>query len=75
MCPTYNVTYLSKYLDSKYETLLIAGNKLKSEAKSDFIPKKYGLNPRYLKYMFREILNDIKAYREIRKLLENISLI
>tara|TARA_Y100000996_G_scaffold175048_1_gene136149 strand:- start:492 stop:1703 length:1212 start_codon:yes stop_codon:yes gene_type:complete len=69
--PTYNVTYLSKYLDSKYETLLIAGNKLKSEAKSDFIPKKYGLNPRYLKYMFREInlFNDIKAYREIRKII------
>ena len=69
--PTYNVTYLSKYLDSKYETLLIAGNKLKSEAKSDFIPKKYGLKPRYLKYMFREInlFNDIKAYREIRKII------
>lgn len=39
--PTYNATYLSKYLDPEFETLLVAGMKDESEASSEFIFEKW----------------------------------
>lgn len=39
--PTYNATYLSKYLDPEFETLLVAGMKDESEASSEFIVEKW----------------------------------
>lgn len=69
--PTYNVAYLTKYMPSKYETLLIGGEKDESEASSDHIVNSLGLKPRIIHGMKRSInpMNDYRAYREIRKII------
>lgn len=69
--PTYNAAYLSKYLEPKYETLLVAGMKDDSEASSEFITEKLGLKPIFIKNMHRSInpFNDRKAYKEIVKII------
>ena len=41
--PTYNVSYLTKYMAPEYDTLLIGGEKDESEASSDYIVKSLGL--------------------------------
>lgn len=70
--PTYNVSYLSKYLPGEYETLLIGGPEEKGEASSLYIPKSMGLKPRILNNLNREInlKNDYKAYQEIKKIIK-----
>ena len=70
--PTYNASYLSKYLSSDFETMLVAGMKDESEASSEFIARDLGLEPVYIKNMHRAInpLNDIPAYKEIKKIIE-----
>ncbi|MCB9225855.1 MAG: glycosyltransferase [Chitinophagales bacterium] len=71
--PTYNAAYLSKYIGDEFETLLVAGMKDESEASSEFIVENLGLKPHYIKNMYREIspLNDWKAYKEIKKIIED----
>lgn len=70
--PTYNVAYLSKYLGSEYETLLVAGMKDESEASSAYIVENLGLKPRYVKEMFREInfSKDYAAYKELVEIIK-----
>ncbi len=69
--PTYNAAYLSKYLEDDFETLLIAGMKDESEASSEFIINNLGLNPRYIKHMYRSLnpLKDRKSLKEIRTII------
>lgn len=69
--PTYNASYLSKYLSPDFETLLVAGMKDDSEASSEFIAKSMGLEPIMLPEMKRSInpFKDISAYRKIREII------
>lgn len=69
--PTYNVAYLSKYMEDEFETLLITGMKDESEASSDFIINKLGLKPRYIKNMYRSLhpIKDNKSVNEIREII------
>lgn len=70
--PTFNVTYLTKYMNDDFETLLLGGEKDDSEASSDFILKTEGLNPSYIPNMRRSISpkNDLIAYKFIKKKIE-----
>jgi len=70
--PTYNVAYLSKYLSSDYETLLVGGQKDASEDSSEFILDKLGLKPLIVEEMLREInfKNDREAYKKIKNIIE-----
>ncbi|MBA3707034.1 MAG: glycosyltransferase [Bacteroidetes bacterium] len=70
--PTYNVAYLSKYISSEYETLLVGGAKDESEESSDFIVENLGLKPVIIKEMKREInlKNDYAAYKKIKKIIQ-----
>ena len=70
--PTYNVAYLSKYLEPRYQTLLIGGMKDDSEASSDFIIKSLGLEPKLIESIRRSInpVNDFDAYRAIVKIIK-----
>lgn len=69
--PTYNVSYLTKYLAPEFDTLLIGGEKDESEASSDYIVKSLHLEPRIIRGMKRSInpFNDYKAYKEIRRII------
>jgi glycosyltransferase involved in cell wall biosynthesis len=71
--PTYNVTYLTRYLAPEFETLLIGGMKDESEASSDFILQQNGLTPTIVPEMRRSInpANDIAAYNKIKKLIKD----
>lgn len=69
--PTYNVAYLTKYLDDRYETLLVGGMKDDSEGSSQYILEQLGIEAKLISNMHRSIspLADWKAYRELRKLI------
>lgn len=70
--PTYNAAYLSKYISSEFETLLVAGMKDETEASSEYIVDNLGLQPRYIKDMYREInpVKDYPAYKELVKIIK-----
>ena len=44
--PTFNVAYLTKYMDDKFETLLLGGTKDETEASSEFILYDLGIKPK-----------------------------
>lgn len=69
--PTYNATYLTKFMEDEFETLLIAGMKDETEASSDFIVENLGIKPHYVKHMYRSLhpLKDHKSVNEIRKII------
>lgn len=71
--PTYNAAYLSKYMPSEFETLLIGGEKDKSEANSDFIINNLGLEVNILHEMKREInfTKDVVAYQKLKKIIHD----
>jgi glycosyltransferase involved in cell wall biosynthesis len=71
--PTYNVTYLTRYLAPEFETLLIGGMKDESEASSEFILQQNGLTPTIVPEMRRSInpANDIVAYKKIKQLIKD----
>lgn len=68
---TYNVSYLSKYLEPDYETLLVGGPEEEGEDSSLYIPQGLGLKPRVLNQFQREIniKADYAAYKEIKKII------
>jgi glycosyltransferase involved in cell wall biosynthesis len=68
---TYNVSYLSKYLEDDFETLLVGGPEEEGEDSSLFIPEGLGLKPRVLNQFQREInlKSDYAAYKEIKKII------
>jgi len=71
--PTYNVAYLSKYMAPEYETLLVGGAIDASEASSDYIIKKLGLDPVIIPEMKREINGrlDRIAYIKIKQIIKD----
>ena len=68
---TYNVSYLSKYLEPDYETLLVGGPEEEGEDSSLYIPEGLGLKPKVLNQFQREInlKADYAAYKEIKKII------
>jgi glycosyltransferase involved in cell wall biosynthesis len=69
--PTYNVAYLTKYLEG-YETLLVGGEKDESEDSSTFITSSLGLEPVIIEEMKRKIdpAQDIAAYKKIKNIIK-----
>lgn len=70
---TYNVSYLSAYIGSDYETLLVGGPEEEHEKNSLYIPHHLGLKPVLLPEMRRSLnpIKDIKAYFKIRQLIKS----
>lgn len=71
--PTYNAAYLTKYLEPDYETMLVAGMKDESEASSEFIVNKLGLEPVYLPEMYRELhpIRDTRTFRKLTRIIKD----
>jgi glycosyltransferase involved in cell wall biosynthesis len=69
--PTYNVSYLTKYLEG-YETLLVGGEKDESEDSSTFITSSLGIEPVIIEEMKRKIdpRQDIAAYKKIKNIIK-----
>lgn len=70
--PTYNVAYLSRYLDGKYETQVLAGHKEPDEGSSEYMLKDLGVSYEYVPHMYRSIspLKDYRAYRFIKRFVK-----
>ncbi|NOZ45250.1 MAG: glycosyltransferase family 4 protein [Chlorobi bacterium] len=71
--PTYNAAYLTKYLPSEFETMLVGGVKDKHEDSSEYILENLGIKPVIIPEMRRSInpINDIIAYRKIVKIIKD----
>ena len=63
--------YLSKYLPSEYQTLVIGGVHTEEEESSEFLLKKEGIKYIVIPEMSRSISfsEDLKAYRKIKKII------
>lgn len=66
--PTYNVAYLSKYIDPVYETRVLAGIKEPQEGSSEYMLKDLNVPYEFVPGMFRSISpgKDFEAMRYIR---------
>ena len=69
--PTFNASYLTRYLAPEFETMLVSGMKDKHEASSEFIPESLGIKPRFVHHMQRELSpsKDYRAYQEIKDII------
>jgi len=70
--PTHNATFLTKYLHPDYQTKLIAGKKLDSEASSEFMLKDYEIDFEIIEDMSRSInlIKDLKSFFKIKKIIK-----
>ena len=69
--PTYNATFLTKFLSDDFETLLIGGLPEENEANSLHILEKYGVEPVLLPEMKREpnLKSDRIALKKIKTII------
>lgn len=69
--PTYNATFLTRFLGDQFETLLIGGLPEEGESDSLHILEQYDVSPRLLPEMKRKpnFQSDRKAYRKIKEII------
>jgi len=67
--PTYNVAYLSKYINPQYQTRVLAGVKEPHEGSSEYMLQDLDVPYKFVPGMFRSIspAKDFKALRFIQK--------
>jgi glycosyltransferase involved in cell wall biosynthesis len=72
--PALNVSLLTKYLPSEYETTLVVGSPDTHEKKADYLLERLGLETIMIPEMGREIsmIDDMIAYRKIKSLIKNL---
>ncbi len=70
--PTYNATFLTRYLGDEYQTILIGGNHEEGEADSLHILEEYGVEPILIDEMQRipSFKSDRAAYKRIKQIIE-----
>ena len=70
--PTYNAAYLTKYLETDFETLLVGGVKYEEEGSSEYILENLGIKPVIIPEMKRSLSfkDDKKAYLKIKKIIQ-----
>ena len=70
--PTYNATFLTAFLDDKFETKLIGGKHEEHEGDSTFILDKYNVSFELVDELQRDVnfSQDRKAYKKIRKIIQ-----
>lgn len=73
--PTYNVAYLTKYMEPEFQTCLASGSKDKTEGSSQFILDQLGISPVSIPEMKREVSfsDDIRSYYSLKKLIKEFN--
>lgn len=73
--PTYNATFLSKFLSEDFETLLIGGLPEEGESDSLHIPESYGLKPLLIPELKRQpnFFSDRKALKKIKAIIQEFN--
>lgn len=72
--PTFNVAYLTKFLEPEYHTHLAGGSIDDTEGSSRFILDELGIKPVIIPEMKREVnfADDIRSYYRIKKIIQEI---
>jgi len=70
--PSLNALYLTKYLSSQFETLLVVGEKEDHEQNAYFLAEQMGIKPILIPDMGRSIhpLKDYKAYKKVQQIIK-----
>lgn len=70
--PTYNATFLTKFLSDKYQTILLGGLPEKGEADSLHVLKQYHIEPILIPELKRtpNLWSDFRAFLKIRKIIK-----
>ena len=70
--PTFNATFLTRYLPEDYETILVGGVPDEGEKDSLHVVRQYGIEPIVIPDLSRSInpAKDRKAYRKIKSIIE-----
>ena len=70
--PTYNATFLTKFLEDEYETMLVGGLPDVGESDSLYILEKYGVQPVLMEEMVRlpNLSSDRKAYMKLKEIIK-----
>lgn len=70
--PAINATYLTKYLEPEFETLLVIGGKDDHEQDAVHLTERLGIEPIVVPEMKRNInpVNDGKAYQKVKAIIE-----
>jgi glycosyltransferase involved in cell wall biosynthesis len=70
--PTYNATFLTRFISDEFETLLIGGLPEADEQDSLHIPGAYGVEPVLIPELKRKpnLRSDRQAYKKIREIIE-----
>jgi glycosyltransferase involved in cell wall biosynthesis len=73
--PTFNVAYLTKFLEPEYHTHLAGGSIDDTEGSSRFILDDLGIKPVIIPEMKREVnfADDIRSYYQIKKIIKEIN--
>jgi glycosyltransferase involved in cell wall biosynthesis len=71
--PTYNATFLTRFISDDFETLLVGGLPEQDEQDSLHIPGAYGLKPILIPELKRkpDLRSDRAAYKKIRAIIED----
>jgi glycosyltransferase involved in cell wall biosynthesis len=69
--PTYNATFLTRFLHDDFETLLIGGLPEEGESDSLHIPAEYGIQPTIIEELKRKpnLKSDREAYKKIKEII------
>lgn len=73
--PTFNATFLTRFLSDEYETLLLGGLSEEDEKDSLHITEMYDVHPVLITEMKRtpSIINDYKAYKKICQIIKEFN--
>ncbi|MGB0933655.1 MAG: glycosyltransferase [Lishizhenia sp.] len=71
--PTYNATFLTRFISDDFETLLIGGAPEKDEKDSLYILDKYEVEPTIIKSLQRNpnLISDLRAYKEVKEIIKS----
>jgi glycosyltransferase involved in cell wall biosynthesis len=71
--PTYNATFLTRFISDDYETLLVGGLPEENESDSLHILEEYGVKATLIEEMKRtpNFFNDRKAYHKIKEIIRD----
>ncbi|XOV66921.1 MAG: glycosyltransferase [Fluviicola sp.] len=69
--PTFNATFLTRFMSDEYETMLVGGLPEEDESDSLHIPKSYGIEPILIEEMVRNpsLSNDRLAYKRLKEII------
>src|SRR5690554_6304223 len=72
--PTFNATFLTKFLGDEFETTLIGGVPDEGEKDSHHILNQYGVEPIIIPEIQRNLdpKTDFKAYKKIKQILKEV---